>query len=217
MYSWENFKEAADFLRNQDGDLAKIIELEGACRLTVEKKTPYLALLKAIAGQQLHNKATQAILNRLRQLGNGSFPEPERLLSYDRDQLRGCGFSFRKIEALYGLASATLAGKVPTYEQALDIGDSELMDCLIQLPGVGKWTVEMFLIFTLGRMDVMPVDDFGVREGWRLCKGLSQQPKPRILKEATSGWSPYRSVGAWYLWRAVERLKPETRQNPLTK
>lgn len=212
-----DFKSAIEYLKRHDEDLAKIIALEGQCRLTIKKQSPYMALLQAIAGQQLHAKAAQAILKRLRLLNQDCLPTPEQLLNFDKDELRLCGFSYRKIESLHSLALATIKGHVPTYQQALALSDQSLIDQLVVLPGIGRWTIEMFLIFTLGRMDIMPVDDFGIREGWRICKNLSLQPKPKLLKELTMEWSPYRSIGAWYLWRAVERLKPQNKQNPLTK
>lgn len=215
--SLTDLEKALCSLKIKDRDLAKIIEQEGLCRLKVEKKSPYLALLQAIAGQQLHANAAHAILNRLKQMNSGNFPDPAELLKFSQNQLRECGFSYRKIASLHALASATVNNIVPTYDEALSLSDEVLIDRLTTLPGVGKWTVEMFLIFTLGRMDVMPVDDFAIREGWRLCKNLVEQPKPKLLKQLTQQWSPYRTIGAWYLWRAVERLKAKEKQNPLTR
>lgn len=204
-------------MKKQDEALKDIIAQEGTCRLTIEKQWPYLALLQAIAGQQLHTKAAQSILTRLKILNGNKFPVPEALLDLTTEQMRQCGFSFRKIESLRALALATLEHKIPTYQESLALSNETLMERLIVLPGVGRWTIEMFLIFTLGRMDVMPIDDFGIREGWRICKKLVQQPKPKILESLTYHWSPYRSIGAWYLWRVVESLKTQDKQNPLTR
>lgn len=218
MSDWQKkLKKATIYLQEADSDLAKIIRYEKTCRLQVkEKQEPYFALLEAVAGQQLHAKAVTAILNRLKALNDGVFPDAQKILTYTDTELRACGFSFRKIATLQKLALATIAGQVPSYEQAQNMSDQELIELLTQLPGVGIWTVEMFLIFTLGRLDIMPVHDFGVREGWKICKNLTEQPKPKELKEKTESWSPYRSIGAWFLWRAAEQKKPQDKQNPLT-
>lgn len=218
MSDWQQkIQEATDFLSNIDPDLALVIQKEKNCRLQVkQKQEPYFALLEAIAGQQLHAKAVTAILNRLKALNNGALPSADKLLTYTDEALRSCGFSFRKIATMQKLAMATQEGNVPSYEQAQNMSDEALIELLTQLPGIGDWTVEMFLIFTLGRLDIMPVHDFGIREGWKICKKLSEQPKPKELKEKTLFWSPYRSVGAWFLWRAVDQNKPKEKQNPLT-
>ncbi|CAI3923968.1 3-methyladenine DNA glycosylase/8-oxoguanine DNA glycosylase (AlkA) (PDB:1DIZ) [Commensalibacter communis] len=215
---WQKkMQEATDFLSLVDKDLALVIQKEKNCRLQIkEKQEPYFALLEAIAGQQLHAKAVTAILNRLKLFNNGHFPNPKQLLAYSDTELRACGFSFRKVASLKQLAVATIEGRVPSYYHAQTMSDQALIDLLTQLPGVGIWTVEMVLIFTLGRLDIMPVHDFGIREGWKICKQLSEQPKPKELKEKTASWSPYRSVGAWFLWRAVDQKKPKEKQNPLT-
>lgn len=214
--SSSDIEQGMRFLEKTDQDLAKIIDKEGPCRLKIDRKTPYDALLQAIAGQQLHANAANAILNRLKLANSGALPDPRALLKLRPDQLRECGFSFRKIDSLYALAMATLDGIVPSYEEALTLSDQDLIDRITVLPGIGCWTVEMLLIFTLGRMDIMPKDDFGIREGWRICKNLALQPKPKQLEIATRIWSPFRTIGAWYLWRAVEQSKPLNKRNPLT-
>lgn len=214
--SSELLKKAADYLAAQDRELANLIAIEGACRFKIEKQSPYMALLRAIAGQQLHSAAAEAILGRLKILNGGVLPKASALAGLTVEQLRRCGFSLRKVTSLHALAQASLNGKVPTLEQAYELSDESLVEILTELPGIGRWTVGMLLIFTLGRLDVMPVDDFGIREGWRLCKALPEQPKPKALRLLTRSWMPYRSIGAWYLWRAVERNKPVRKQNPLT-
>ncbi|CAI3927618.1 3-methyladenine DNA glycosylase/8-oxoguanine DNA glycosylase (AlkA) (PDB:1DIZ) [Commensalibacter communis] len=215
---WQKkMQEATDFLSLVDKDLALVIQKEKNCRLQIkEKQEPYFALLEAIAGQQLHAKAVTAILNRLKSLNNGYLPDAKQLLTYSDIELRACGFSFRKVASLKQLAMTTIEGRVPSYHHAQTMSDQALVDLLIQLPGVGIWTVEMVLIFTLGRLDIMPVHDFGIREGWKICKQLSERPKTKELKEKTASWSPYRSAGAWFLWRAVDQQKPKEKQNPLT-
>lgn len=195
----------ARFLAGLDPDWARLIRIIGPYNLKQHVlREPYEALVRAIAYQQLHGRAAEAILGRLTaQFPDISFPQPQDILALDDTKLRGCGFSASKIVAIKGIATATLEGRVPTAAVARTMGDEELIEQLVTLRGVGRWTVEMLLIFTLGRPDVLPVDDFGVREGWRKLKGLSAQPRPRELALIGERWSPYRTTAAWYLWQAA--------------
>jgi DNA-3-methyladenine glycosylase II len=135
-----------------------------------------------------------------------TFPRPEQILATDFDQLRGCGFSAGKIATIQGIAQATLDGVVPNYPSALAMDDEALIERLVSLRGVGRWTVEMLLIYSLERMDILPADDFGVREGYRRLKGLEVQPTRKQMIEIGLAWSPYRTVAAWYLWRVPKPL-----------
>ncbi|MGI4746751.1 MAG: DNA-3-methyladenine glycosylase family protein [Janthinobacterium lividum] len=198
-----------------DPDLAALIRRIGPCRLKAERaQEPFESLIRAIAHQQLHARAAEAILGRLVALppsgvsAQDAFPAPEALLALTDETLRGCGFSGSKTRAMRAVCEATLAGIVPTRRQAMRLSDEALIERLVSLRGIGRWTVEMLLIFSLGRKDVMPVDDFGVREGYRLIKRLEVQPKPKLLGEIARAWSPHRSVAAWYLWRASDEGKP---------
>lgn len=193
------------FLAALDDDWARLVSHVGECRLTLhDQREPYEALVRAIAYQQLHGRAAEAILGRLIvKFPETSFPQPQHILATDDDVLRACGFSGSKVRAIKGIASAALEGVVPTAAVAQTMSDEELIRQLVTLRGVGRWTVEMLLIFTLGRPDVLPIDDFGVREGWRKLKGLPVQPKPRELGEIGKSWIPYRSTAAWYLWQAA--------------
>lgn len=158
--------------------------------------------MRAIAYQQLHAKAGDAIIGRLLGLHpSGAFPGPEQILATDVAQLRGCGFSASKIATLQGIAQATLDGIVPDYATAQAMDDEALIKRLVTLRGVGRWTVEMLLIYSLERPDILPADDFGVREGYRRLKGLETQPSSRQMSEIGRAWSPHRTVAAWYLWR----------------
>ena len=139
--------------------------------------------------------------------GGGVYPAPAPLLALDDAALRACGFSAGKTAALRDLAQKRLAGIVPSRAAATRLSDAALIERLSAVRGVGRWTVEMLLIFTLGRPDVLPVDDFGVREGYRRINGLPAQPKPRALGELGTAWAPYRSTAAWYLWRAADEGK----------
>ena len=190
-----------------DSDLAALIARVGPCRLQLHpQREPYEALVRAIAHQQLHGRAAEAILGRFTALYPGrAFPQPAQLLATEETLLRSVGFSMAKIATIRGIAAATLDGVVPGLREAKRLPDAALIQRLVTLRGVGRWTVEMLLIFTLGRTDVLPVDDFGVREGWKRIKGLAAQPKPRELAQIGAAWSPWRSVAAWYLWRAAEK------------
>jgi DNA-3-methyladenine glycosylase II len=117
------------------------------------------------------------------------------------DDLRACGFSGRKVESLQGIARSALEGMVPSRALADEMSNEALIQQLVKLKGIGQWTVEMMLIFTLGRLDVLPVDDFGVREGYKRLKSLPEAPKPKVLAEIGQAWQPYRTVASWYLWR----------------
>ncbi len=188
--------------------MGTLIRRIGRCGLRADTgREPFESLVRAIAHQQLHARAAEAMLRRLVEHSQGAFPAPEALLALPDAALRGCGFSGAKAAAMRAVCEARLAGVVPTRRQAVRLSDEELVARLVSLRGIGRWTVEMLLIFSLGRRDVMPVDDFGVREGYRRINGLAVQPKPRALAEATAGWSPYRSFAAWYLWRAADEPK----------
>lgn len=202
-----SYAAAQAHLAAADPDLAALITRVGPCRLQLHpRREPYEALVRAIAHQQLHGRAAEAILGRFIGLYPATaFPAPAQLLATEETLLRGAGFSMAKIATIRGIAAAAEDGVVPNLREAKRLADAELVERLVRLRGVGRWTVEMLLIFTLARTDVLPVDDFGVREGWRRIKGLAAQPKPRALAEIGGTWSPWRSVAAWYLWRAAEK------------
>jgi DNA-3-methyladenine glycosylase II len=170
-----------------------------------EEHSPFEALARAIAHQQLHGKAAQSILNRfISTCGQGSFPAPAALLALEDAALRASGFSFSKIAALRDLATKTLSGIVPHREALHGLSDLEIIERLTAVRGIGRWTVEMLLMFQLRRPDVLPVDDFGVRYGFRLAYGLRKMPAPKVLGMFGERWAPHRSAAAWYLWRAVD-------------
>jgi len=194
-----------------DPVMARLIEAVGPYRLVASSQlaqhlehSPFETLARAIAHQQLHGSAAASILARLQGLFGATFPTPERLLQADPQRLRGTGFSFAKIAALRDLAAKTLAGVVPSAAQLESLADHEIIERLTAVRGIGRWTVQMLLIFRLQRPDVLPVDDFGVRNGFRLAYGLKGLPLPRALAEFGERWRPHRSMAAWYLWRAVE-------------
>ena len=201
------YRQAAKFLSDQDAHWASHIATVGPCRHEAKPaREPYEALVRAIAYQQLHAKAGDAILGRLLALYPGtSFPFPEQLLATNPESQRACGFSAAKLATIRGIAQATVENVVPTLDEARRLPDAVLLERLMSLRGVGRWTVEMFLIYSLQRSDILPVDDFGVREGYRRLKGLKKAPTPRQMRDIGNAWSPWRTVAAWYLWRLPSR------------
>jgi DNA-3-methyladenine glycosylase II len=170
-----------------------------------EDHSPYEALARAIAHQQLNGKAAQSILNRfVTSCGQGIFPTPAGLLALQDAALRASGFSYSKIAALRDLATKTLSGIVPVRDTLHALSDLEIIERLTAVRGIGRWTVQMLLMFQLRRPDVLPVDDFGVRQGFRLAYGLRNMPPPKVLALYGERWAPHRSAAAWYLWRAVD-------------
>jgi DNA-3-methyladenine glycosylase II len=198
----QDYHQATEFLSQLDQDWAQLILQVGACELTLKsEREPYEALVRAVAYQQLHTKAGDAIIKKLTANFDAIFPNAEQLLSTEFETLRACGFSGRKIETIKGIAQGAMEGMVPSRKLADTMSDEVLIDTLVRLKGIGRWTVEMMLIFTLGRQDILPADDFAVREGYKRLKGLQEPPKPKVLAELGKAWQPYRTVASWYLWR----------------
>ena len=197
------YRHAERFLAQLDADWAAHVAAVGPClHAATPAREPYEALVRAIAYQQLHAKAAEAILGRFLTLYPGvSFPSPQQILDTDPEQQRQCGFSASKLATIRGSAQATIDGVVPDRRTALTLPDEDLIQRLVTLRGVGRWTVEMFLIYSLERSDILPADDFAVREGYRRLKGLDIAPTRKQMIEIGQAWSPYRTIAAWYLWR----------------
>ncbi len=199
------YEMAATHLSLADKDWGRLIDTVGPCTHQPKAaREPYEALIRAVAYQQLHAKAADAIIARFLKLYPQSlFPAPGAILATRTEELRACGFSQRKIRTIRSIAEGVLSGLVPPGEIANQMPDDELVARLVILPGIGRWTVEMLLIFTLDRLDVLPIDDFGVREGYRALKSLHTAPTRKEMEKAGQLWSPYRTVAAWYLWRVA--------------
>lgn len=209
MKSRTTVAEMSTFLASIDADWARLVVQLGPCgHKPKPAREPFEALVRAVAYQQLHVKAGDAILARLLALhSQPSFPSPAQLLDTGFDAMRACGFSARKIETIRGIAAATLSGVVPDLAAAQRLPDDELIARLSALKGIGRWTVEMFLIYSLARPDILPADDFGVREGYRLLKSLDVAPTPKAMALIGQAWSPHRTAAAWYLWRVPRAAK----------
>jgi len=204
-------------LARADAVLGGLIRAVGPCGLEPHNDChPFQSLAQAIAHQQLNRTAANTILARLiHSCGEGgAFPTPQRVLAASAESLRAAGFSFAKVAALRDLAEKTLAEVVPDAATLLQLSDEEIIARLTQVRGIGRWTVQMLLMFQLGRPDVLPVDDFGVRGGFRAAYGLSRLPQPKALAAWGERWKPYRSTAAWYLWRALELKQAGTLPAP---
>ena len=167
---------------------------------------PYEVLLRSIVYQSISTKAATTIFARIKALGsNERVPTPEEMLRLRKSTLRKAGLSGAKIVAMKDLARKRLSGLVPSLEDAEKMTDEELIERLTQVSGIGAWTVEMFLIFRLGRPDVLPIHDLGVKKGWAFTYGKKYMPTPKELLAFGERWRPYRTVASWYMWRACER------------
>ncbi len=197
--------KATLFLQQQDDDWAQLIDVVGPCTFQPRmEREPYEALVRAVACQQLHAKAGDAIINRLIAHYNGHFPSSRQLMNAAFEDLRACGFSGRKVDTIQGIARGVNDGVVPLLLQANTLSNEALIERLIGIKGIGQWTVEMMLIFTLGRLDVLPIDDFGIRVGYKRLKHLANTPKAKELSIIGEAWQPYRSIASWYLWRVLK-------------
>jgi DNA-3-methyladenine glycosylase II len=192
-----------------DPVMARLIREVGPCRLEHEPwRSPFQSLVQAVAHQQLNGTAANTILTRFKKLfSKRRFPKPEDLAKVTDEQIRACGFSFAKIRAIRDIVAKTLDGTISSSRQIEKLTDEEIIERLTAARGVGRWTVEMLLIFQLGRKDVLPVDDFGVRNGFRIAYKKRAMPKPKALLAFGKKWRPHGTTAAWYLWRAADAAK----------
>jgi len=193
-------------LRAADPTLARLMERVGDCRFhaTRSTKSPFLALAESIAYQQLNGKAAATIWGRFEALFPGTGPTPEGVLALTDEAMRGAGLSRAKTLAIRDLAAKALDGTVPTSTKLRYLDDEEIVERLTTIRGIGRWTVEMLLMFRLARPDVLPATDYGVRQGFAITYRKRTLPTPAKLLAHGERWRPYRSVASWYLWRAVD-------------
>ena len=208
--------EALAHLRAADPKLGALMERAGPFTLRLDPApSPFESLLESILYQQLHGKAAAAIHRRVREFYGGD-PSPDALIGTPDEPLRACGVSFNKIKAMRDLAAKTLDGTVPTHAHIKKMADAEIIERLTAVRGIGSWTVEMLLIFRMGRPDVLPVSDYGVRKGFALtfmrlpktrALAAADLPKADVLLRRGKRWAPFRSVASWYMWRACDLAK----------
>jgi DNA-3-methyladenine glycosylase II len=196
-------------LAKSDPVMRRLIREHGKCDLMPEKRrSPFQSLVQAVAHQQLNGTAANNILTRFKKLFPGrKFPKPADLAKVTDAQIRACGFSFAKIKSIRDIAAKALNGTIPSSRQIVRLSDNEIIERLTEVRGVGRWTVEMLLIFQLGRPDVLPADDFGVRTGFRVAYKKRDMPKPKELLAFGEKWKPHRTTAAWFLWCAADAAK----------
>src|SRR6267378_4535093 len=199
-------REALEHLGRRCRVMRRLIREHGDCKLVPDnRRSPFEALVRAVAHQQLNGTAAEAILRRFRALfPKRRFPRAAELAAVPDEALRSAGFSRGKIAALRDIADKTLSGIIPGSREIRRMSDEQIIERLVEVRGVGRWTVEMLLMFTLGRADVFPVDDFGVRNGYRVAFRLDEMPTPKELLALGERWRPYRTTASWYLWRAAD-------------
>jgi DNA-3-methyladenine glycosylase II len=199
--------EATRHLSERDAVLKELIADLVPFRINVtDQQSPYEVLVRSIIYQSISGKAAKTIFERIKALGeNGRPPTPDKMVKIPMAKLRKAGLSRAKGLAMKDLAKKALAGIVPTHDEAVKLSDQELVERLSSVRGIGAWTVEMFLIFRLGRPDVLPIHDLGVKKGWSVAYRKKHMPKPKELLKFGERWRPYRTIASWYMWRAFER------------
>jgi DNA-3-methyladenine glycosylase II len=199
-------EEAIRHLTRADRVLGKLMKKVGPYALKLRsRRSPFQALVQSVVYQQLNGKAAAKILGRVKALyPKGRFPTPEDIVATPDERLRSAGLSRAKTAALKDIAAKTISGVVPTSRAIAKMSEAEILERLTALRGVGPWTVEMLLIFTLGRTDVLPASDYGVRKGFALTYGLKELPTPKELLAHGERWRPHRTTAAWFLWRALD-------------
>jgi len=213
-------------LKSVDPVLASVIDRVGPCRLEQRREgTHFDALVRSIVYQQLSGKAASTILGRVHGLFGDRSPTPSELLATPDETLRAAGLSRQKLSYLKDLATKVESGVVPLAADTIDhLADDEIIDRLVQVKGIGRWTVHMFLIFRLGRPDVLPELDLGIQNAIRRAYRLRKQPGPKDVKRIGKKWTPHASIASWYLWRSLEgapattaKKKRPTRKRPVAK
>ncbi len=206
-------KKAIDHLAGTDPRFATLIKQARRFNVAAnELVRPFDALAESIAYQQLSGKAAATIFGRVRALyPKRKWLDPELVLKTPDEKLRACGLSRSKTAALKDLAAKTLDGTVPTRRELVRMTDEEIIERLTKVRGIGRWTVEMLLLFELGRLDVWPVADYGVQKGFAKTFGRRKLPTPKQFQKIGEKWRPYRSVAAWYFWRALDGPESKSR------
>src|SRR4051812_20275996 len=199
-----SYRSSVTHLKRSDPVLARIIESVGPCRITLRTEgTHYEALTRSIVFQQLSGKAAGTILGRFNALYPGNAPTPEAVLATSDEQLRAVGLSRQKIGYMRDLSSKVLSGELPL-DQVESMSDDDLIAHLVQVKGIGRWTAQMFLMFRLGRLDVLPELDLGIQNAVRKAYRKRKRPTPKQVQQIGAKWAPHRTVASWYLWRSLD-------------
>jgi DNA-3-methyladenine glycosylase II len=195
-------KEASNFLTQLDSDWGSLIKKRGNFILKISHDLePYQSLIKSVIFQQLNPKAGNAIFGRFLLIFNNKFPDDKSILEESPIKIKSCGLSQNKLLTILEIASQSANKKLPTSLEIKNIQDDEIIKLFTTIKGVGEWTVQMLLIFNLGRLDIFPHNDLAIRKNYQKLKRLTSPITPKEIIEISSAWSPYRSVASWYLWR----------------
>lgn len=200
----EDFAKARRLLMRRDPVLAPVIrQHRGRSLLDAPVVDPFSALVRTITAQQISTKAAATIHGRLVALMPGGIATPDALLSVSDDQLRAAGLSRQKSAYLRDLGHKVASGELPV-DALAELTDDDVIDAIVKVKGLGRWSAEMFLMFRLRRPDVLPVDDLGIVTAIQRLYGLRKRPKPDRIRKIAEAWRPYRTVACWYLWRSLE-------------
>mgnify|MGYP003979604853 CR=1 FL=1 len=198
-------EEALCVLSKADKKIGRLIKQVGGLDFDPPARlNPFEALLRSIVYQQLSGKAAATIHGRVKALFSGRTIKPTEIIKMPDDTLRGAGMSRAKVAAVKDLAQKTIEGLVPTGAQLRKMSDETIVERLTQIRGIGEWTVQMVLMFQLGRPDILPVKDLGVRKGFMITYNLDDMPAEKEMTDYCECWRPFRSVASWYMWRAVD-------------
>jgi 3-methyladenine DNA glycosylase/8-oxoguanine DNA glycosylase len=213
------YEPSIEHLKRVDPVLALVIDRVGPCRFEQRREgTHFDALVRSIVYQQLSGKAASTILGRVRGLYGDRAPTPGEILATPDETLRTAGLSRQKLSYLKDLAAKVESGVVPLAADTIDhLPDDEIIERLVQVKGIGRWTVQMFLMFRLGRPDVLPELDLGIQNAIRRAYRLRKQPGPKDVKRIGKHWTPHASVASWYLWRSLEGAAPTSKKKPAEK
>lgn len=206
----EELVKARRHLLKQCRTIATIVKRVGPCELSINPDS-FAVLCRAIIGQQLSTKAAASIHARVVTILGGDY-RPNNFQTLTDEQLRGCGLSNGKVRFLRDLVDKVNDGTVPI-KKLPKLEDDEIRERLLQVKGIGPWTVDMYLMFGLGRPDVLPTGDLGIRMGFKKAFGLDVLPTPPMMVELATPWQPYRTVASWYLWRLLELKEPHEKVN----
>ena len=195
------YKEASDFLSKLDDDWEGLIRKRGTFNLKLSHNLePYQALIKSVIFQQLHPKSGNAIFSRFLLIFKNEFPDDKSILKKSSIRIKSCGLSQNKLLTILEIASQSANKKLPTSIEIIKMRDDEIIKLFTTTKGIGEWTVQMLLIFNLGRLDIIPKNDLAIRKNYQKLKKLTNLITPREIEMISKSWKPYRSVASWYLW-----------------
>ena len=195
------YKEASDFLSKIDSDWKNLVKRKGPCDIQISNNLePYQSLIKSVIFQQLHPKAGNAILKRFLKIFDDKFPTDKYILNESPIKIKSCGLSKNKLSTILLIASLNINKKLPTSKEIIKMTDNEIIKLFSSIKGIGEWTVQMILIFNLGRLDIIPQNDLAIRKNYQKFKRLNTIISPKDIIDISKVWRPYRSIASWYLW-----------------